>query len=94
MNVSQASSGRLLVDWKRVRIYMAIRDIRTDTQLCELTGLHRETVIDLKKGIKAFDSRTVERLAAVLGCNPLDLMTTDGFPDPHMDAPAFAAISG
>lgn len=84
---------RLAVDWKKVRIYMALRGINTEGELTKIAGLNRETVVQLKKGESCFESKTVSRLAVALGCNPLDLLRTEGFPDPHMVAPAVGALS-
>jgi hypothetical protein len=34
-----------------------------------------------------FSIESLEALANVLGCNPIDLVTTEGFPDPKSAAP-------
>jgi DNA-binding Xre family transcriptional regulator len=52
----------------------------------------RNTIVRLFNGEK-FTSETVEKIAKALDCNPIDLMVTEGFPDPHLGASAFAMNS-
>ena len=34
-----------------------------------------------------FNSDTLGKVAAALGCHPIDLIQADGYTDPHMEAP-------
>lgn len=39
-----------------------------------------------------FESRTLGKVAVALECNPVDLIDSEGFESPHVDAPAIASI--
>ncbi len=79
----------LRIDERRVKMFMAIRGIETQEQLAKLAGLHPTTLVKIFKG-RNFSSETLEKLAAALECNPLDLLAVEGYPDPLDRAPAFA----
>ena len=82
----------LKVDERKVRVFMADRGIYTIEDLAKLSGVSSFTIRKLFKGA-GFKSDTVQRLADALGCNPLDLLTVEGYPDPHVGAPALASVS-
>jgi DNA-binding Xre family transcriptional regulator len=86
-----ATDRRFVVDWQKVRIYMALRNIETEGDLGKRAELNRETIVMLKKGERPFASDTVAKLALALDCNPMDILKTEGFPAPHLDAPVIAA---
>ena len=82
----------LKVDERKVRVFMADRGIHTIEELAERSGVTSLTIRRLFKGA-GFKSDTVQKLADALGCNPLDLLTVEGYPDPHVGAPALASVN-
>ncbi|MCD6290359.1 MAG: helix-turn-helix transcriptional regulator [Anaerolineae bacterium] len=82
----------LKIDERKVRVFMAMRGIDTVRDLARKAGIHEDTVWKVFKG-RNFTAETLERLATALECNPLDLLTVEGYPDPHMGAPALASVS-
>lgn len=55
--------------------------------LAELTGMTEATVSRLLNG-KPFTSATLEKLAKVLDCSPVDLVDPEGYPGPLVVAQA------
>lgn len=55
--------------------------------LAELTGMTETTISRLLSG-KPFTSSTLEKLAKVLDCSPVDLVDPEGFPSPLVVAQA------
>lgn len=91
--MTEQSKPRFKVNEKAVRVFMAAMGIDTLEKLAEDAGITSMTLRRLFKGDMPFKSSTIESLARVLGCNPLDILIVDGYPDPHLGAPAFAAVS-
>lgn len=64
---------------------MTIRD------LGKVSDIHEQTLYRLMSGA-TFNSETLGKLAKALDCNPVDLIESDGYTDPHVDAPAMATV--
>ena len=76
------SDNTLIIDRKRVDLLMERAQIKSYRKLAQAAGIHENTIFNVLRGA-AFDSNTAKRLALVLHCNPIDLMTAEGFPDPN-----------
>ena len=81
----------LRVNEKAVRVFMANAGIVTMEELGNRTGLTQLTLRRLLAG-DPFKSGTIQKLAAALNCNPLDILEANGYPAPHLGAPAIAAM--
>lgn len=79
----------LQIDSRAVKVLMATQGITTNEALARMSGFSAETLRRLLNG-EEFRSSTLKALASALKCNPLDLLHVEGFPPPHMDAPAIA----
>jgi Cro/C1-type HTH DNA-binding domain len=78
--------GKIRLDERKVKVLMAMNGIDTLPALAEKAGMHYNSVYKMvNTGRFSIDS--IESLANVLGCNPIDLMTTEGYPDPKLAAP-------
>lgn len=80
----------ILVDATRLDIAMAVARIRTDEKLAEKSDVDDRTLRNIRKNGKC-SLDTLNRIASAIGCNPIDLLTTPGYPDPKWDA--LAALS-
>lgn len=78
---------RTYIDEVKLDQMKRIAGIETDKDLADLTGMSTNTIVRLRKGMK-YDSVTLDRLATVLGCAPVDLIVSDGAPPPFSPAPA------
>jgi len=78
----------LKVSEREVRIRMAETGIYTIEELARRSGVSSTTIRNLFKG-RDFKSDTLHKLARTLKCNPIDLLSVEGYPDPHLGAPAF-----
>lgn len=79
----------LQIDSRTVKVLMATQGIATNEELAKISGFSAETLRRLLNG-EDFRSSTLRALATALKCNPLDLLRVEGYPPPHMDAPAIA----
>ena len=80
----------LKVSSQRLDIAMAVAGIKTDEDLAKRAGIDKRTLWNARKlGVVSFG--VLARVAAVLKCNPIDLLETPGFPDPKWEA--LAALS-
>jgi hypothetical protein len=78
--------GKIRLDERKVKVLMAMNGIDTLPELAEKAGMHYNSVYKMvNTGRFSIDS--IESLANVLGCNPIDLVTTEGYPDPKSAAP-------
>jgi transcriptional regulator with XRE-family HTH domain len=75
------------LDERKVKVMMALRGVGSQKELAEKSGVHQDTLVQLLRGRRSFSPETLEKLAQALDCNPLDLLTTEGFPPPHLAAP-------
>lgn len=57
--------------------------------LANAADVSEPTITRMKRG-ETFNSETLGKLARALGCNPIDLLDTKGYPAPHLVAPTFA----
>ena len=80
----------LRIDKAKVKAIAASRNLYTDKQLAEAMHVSVDTISSLLNGSE-FRSSTWKRMAKTLDCNPLDLIAVEGYPPPHVDAPAIAA---
>ena len=74
--------GKLIIDRERIDILMRSAEIDTYVELAKRAQLHPNTLTKILKGEK-WQSETVEKLASVLECNPIDLLVTVGFTLPN-----------
>lgn len=72
--------NRKLVKLLLVEKEMSLRD------LARVSDIGEATIYRIVSGAP-FTSETLTKLAAALDCNPVDLIESEGFPPPHMDAP-------
>ncbi len=79
----------LRIDERKLRIIMATRGIDTLQELSEKSGVSYSTLYNVLNGAP-FRSVTLQGLAQALEVNPVDLMVIEGYPVPHVDAPAIA----
>jgi len=70
------------VDEKRLKVAMIAAGIKTDRDLAEKSGVDERTIRNVKRlGTCSFDAWN--KLAMAIGCNPIDLLVTQGYPDPN-----------
>lgn len=81
------------INEEAVRVLMLRNNIKSIEALAKRAELNSLTVRRLFEGEMAFKSETIKKLAKALNCNPLDLLLVEGFPDPHLGAPAFAVTN-
>lgn len=73
--------GKLRLDERKVKVLMAMNGIDSLPELAEAAGMHYNSVYKMvNTGRFSIDS--LESLSNVLHCNPIDLITTEGYPDP------------
>jgi DNA-binding Xre family transcriptional regulator len=77
--------GKIRLDERKVKVLMAMNAIDTLPALAEKAGMHYNSIHKMVKSGR-FSIESLEALANVLGCNPIDLVTTEGFPDPKSPA--------
>jgi len=78
---------RTVIDPLRLDEAKRLAGILTDKELADKAGMSTNTLVRLRKGMK-FDSATLDRLAMVLGCAPIDLLVSEGAPAPFSQAQA------
>lgn len=83
---------RLQVNERTVRILMAAKGIPDTEELGKRAGFSGQTIRNLFEG-KEFRSSTLKGLADALDVNPLDLLEVDGYPAPHLGAPAIVTTN-
>lgn len=81
----------ILLDATRLDIAMAVARIKTDEKLAEKSGIDGRTLRNIRKNGKC-SLDTLNRIATSIGCNPIDLLVTPGYPDPKWDALATLSI--
>lgn len=79
------------IDETRLKLLMQRAGIESYTELAEKSGIHRNTLHNVIRG-EAWKSDTAAKLADVLGCNPIDMLVADGYPDPNWEALAVPLI--
>ena len=75
---------------RKIKLYMALAGIPSVRQLAIKAGKDQKTVQKAVDG-HSVNMETLASIAAALNVHPFDICDTDGFPSPHMDAPAFSA---
>lgn len=79
------------IDERRLRVAMAAAGINTYKDLSEKSGVDLRTINNIKRlGTCQFEAWN--RLAATIGCNPIDLLVTQGYPNPNWAALAALSI--
>lgn len=74
---------------KKLKMWMAIRGFEKVEDLASKAEISPVTIYS-NWDTNRFQGQTLDKLASALEVNPIDLLDTEGFPDPHMGAPAFA----
>ncbi len=83
-------SQTLRIDPTRVKVLAALKGIKTNDELATRAGITQRTLSNIMSGKNA-RLDTVSALALALGCHPFDILVANGFPAPHMAAPAIPA---
>ena len=79
---------RTVLDVNKMDVLKHEAGITTDKELADRADMSTTTLVSLRKG-RPFDSKTLDRLASVLQCNPLDLITVaEGEKELFSPAPA------
>lgn len=78
---------RLIVDGDKLDYWMEKRGIRSDSELVRRADVGANVVASLRRG-NGFESRTLEKIARALECNPLDLQTVEAAPELFSQAQA------
>jgi transcriptional regulator with XRE-family HTH domain len=77
--------GKIRIDRKKLDYMMLMRDVPTYRELAKRVGVHHNTVNNMvNRG--EYSTGLLEKVADVLGVNPLDLISTEGYPDPILVA--------
>ena len=74
---------------KKIRMWMAIRGFEKVEDLASKAEISPNTIYTSWDTNK-FQGQTLDKMASTLNVNPIDLLDTEGYPDPHLGAPAFA----
>lgn len=82
---------RLVISKKRLELLMERAGIETYQELAAAADVHPNSLTRII-GKGGWKSETVEKLAKALSCNPIDMMETDGFPDPNWAALAVPSM--
>lgn len=78
------------IDERRLDIAMAAAGIKTDEALAGMSKIDARTIRNVRSnGVCSF--KVWNALATAIGCNPIDLLVTTGYPDPKWEA--LAALS-
>jgi DNA-binding Xre family transcriptional regulator len=78
------------VDSRRLDVALAAAGIRSDRELSEKSGVDERTLRNVRRlGTCTF--KVLNSIADAIGCNPIDLLVTPGYPDPKWEA--LAALS-
>ena len=82
---------RTIIDPRKVDYLKERAGMLSDRQLAEAAGINVNTLTNVVRKGKSFDSKTLDRLAMALRCSPMDLQTvSDGTPAPFSQAQAVA----
>lgn len=79
----------LRIDERKVKIFMASAGIDTIEELARRAEISPATMYNYFNG-QSFRSSTVDKIAVILGCNSIDLISTNGTPPPHVVAQTVA----
>lgn len=73
------------IDPQRLKITMTAAGIHTDKELAEKAKITIRTITNVKKfGTCSWDAWN--SIADAIGCNPIDLLITPGYPRPNWEA--------
>lgn len=77
---------KLYIDRMKVRTFMRKRGYRYFRDLAAAMGVHHLSLLRrvTRHNVGYFRNDFVERMAEVLDCNPIDLLSTTGFPQPSL----------
>lgn len=84
-------TGRTTVNADLLKTLMADRKL-TQEQLAVAAGITTATLNNINKG-GVFKSATLDAIANVLEVDPRDLMRTEGFPSPRLQAPSTSLLT-
>lgn len=73
------------VKMRLLDLEMSARDLASEA------GIGEATMYRILNGA-AFESKTLGKVAAALGCHPVDLIEAEGYASPHVDAPVITSI--
>lgn len=92
LNGSKNGSERQIkFDSRRLDVAMAIAGIKTDEELGKRAGIDKRTIWNARN-LGKINFTSLNGIAAALGCNPIDLLVTPGFPDPKWEALADLSV--
>lgn len=78
------------VDSRRLDVALAVAGIRSDRELSEKSGVDERTLNNVRR-LGSCSFKVLNSIADAIGCNPIDLLVTPGYPDPKWGA--LAALS-
>lgn len=78
-----------VIDERKVKALAELRGLSTMRELAQAADIGEATLYNVLAG-GGFRSATLESLAKALNVNPIDLLRVEGYPAPHMAAPAIA----
>ena len=77
--------GKIRLDRKKLDYVMLMRDVPSYRELAKRVDVHHNTLNNMVNHDR-YSMDLLERVADALGVNPLDLLTTEGFPEPVLVA--------
>lgn len=77
--------GKILLDRKKLDYVMLMRDVPSYRDLARRIEVHYNTLNNMVNRDQ-YSMDLLERVASELNVNPLDLLTTEGYPDPVLVA--------
>lgn len=80
---------RTIIDFRKVDVLKEKAGLLSDRQLADAAGISVNTLTNVVRKGRPFDSKTLDRLALALRCSPMDLQTVaEGYTEPFSQAPA------
>jgi DNA-binding Xre family transcriptional regulator len=85
LEVNMDQERTIKVDSRRLDVALAAAGIRTDNELAEKSGVDERTIRNVRR-LGSCSFKVLNNLADAIGCNPIDLLVTPGYPDPKWEA--------
>ena len=82
--MSETIERGIRVDEKRLKVAMVAAGIKTDRELAKKSGIDERTIRNAKR-IGSISWDAWNRIASAIGCNPIDLIVTPGYPRPKSE---------
>ena len=79
--MTNAMEKGIRIDERRLKVAMITAGIKTDKELAKKADVDERTIRNAKsKGSISWEAWG--KISAAIGCNPIDLIVTPGYPDP------------